>query len=164
MILALDLSLTAMGIATLDDELRAWTFKAKGEGLPRLKTLRAECASWAREADFVVLEGPSYDSKFGKSHERAGLWWLVRERLDRDAKRVAIAPPSSVKLYAAGSGNASKDAVLVAAAKKFAGFEGDNNAADAAWMVAMAADHLGFPLLADVPAKNRKALDGVSWP
>ncbi len=167
-ILALDLSLAATGIAAARDGIlaKAWTHKPKGEGLKRLRAIRSELRAGAHQlnAEVIVMEGPSFNSKGGYQHERAGLWWLVYDDMEHYGYRIAVIPPKSLKLYAAGKGNASKEDVLVAAVRRLAAFEGDNNAADAAWMAAMAVDHYGFPLWADVPAKNRTALDGVVWP
>lgn len=166
-VLGIDLSLTGTGLATIDDDgLHAWTFKSKLTGLARLRSIRAELAYQRQDITLVVLEGPSYGSQQGSQqghHERAGLWWLVVERLDQQSIPVAVAPPKSLKKYATGKGNASKEQVLVAAAKRIEGFDGDNNAADAAWLALMGADFLGAPLV-QVPVVQRDALDGVAWP
>ena len=166
-ILGLDLSLTSSGVAVIGDNLlSAWAFKPKGTGLNRMRQARAEFAYWAREAELVVIEGPSYGSQAGGRqsghHERAGLWWMVYDRLDRDGVHVAVVPPATLKRYATGKGNASKDAMLVAAAKRFADWTGGNDEADAAWLAAMGTDYLGAPFVA-MPAANREALKAVSW-
>lgn len=165
-VLGLDLSLTSTGVATIDEDgLSAWVFKPSGEGLHRLRSAVAELAYWGRDIDLAVIEGPSYGSAPGQRghHERAGLWWMVRDVLDKRDVRVAIAPPKNLKLYATGKGNASKDMVLVAAAKRFPEWEGGNDAADAAWLAAMGAHHLGRPFV-NLTVTGRAALDGVQWP
>ena len=84
-------------------------------------------------------------------------------------------PPASLKMYATGKGNASKDAVLAAAIRRYPDVEFDgNDAADALILAAMGADHLGFPLVsktpsgrksrATLPARNREALGKIDWP
>jgi Holliday junction resolvasome RuvABC endonuclease subunit len=87
---------------------------------------------------------------------------MLLDRLWQDSRAVAIAPPASVKLYAAGKGNASKDQVLTAAVRRLPGFDGDNNEADAAWMAAMGLDHLTGHSV--VPASQRQALAKLKWP
>lgn len=168
-ILGLDLSLTATGLATVDHGIltAAWTFKGSSSGLNRLRGIVAEVYAQARDtkADLVVLEGPAYGAQAGQQghHERAGLWWLVYDRLDRNGYPVVVVPPKSLKKYAAGKGNASKEDVLVAAVRRLPEFDGDNNAADAAWLAVMAADHRGEPVI-EMPAANREAIKGVAWP
>lgn len=167
-ILGLDLSLTSSGVALIGDGLlSAWAYKPKGTGLSRLRQARAEFVYWAREAELVLIEGPSYGSQGGGRqsghHERAGLWWLVYEALDKREIPVAVVPPATLKRYATGKGNASKDAMLVAAAKRFPNWEGGNDEADAAWLAAMGADRLGIPFVS-MPAANREALNAVTWP
>lgn len=166
----IDLSLTSPGLAIVDSiGLVAWTLKPTGTGLDRMRAIRAEITSVVNDdTTLVLIEGPSYGSQSkGRQsghHERAGLWWLVYERLERDTTiPVVVVPPANLKQYATGKGNASKDAVLVAAAKRLPDFDGDNNAADAAWLAAMGADHLGRPLQA-MPQTHRAALAKVQWP
>lgn len=167
-ILGIDLSLTISGVALIGDGLlTVWKYKGNGTGLHRLRQARAEFAYWGREAELAVLEGPSYGSQgAGRQsghHERAGLWWLVYERLDANGIPIAVVPPATLKRYATGKGNASKDAVLVAAAKRFPDWAGGNDEADAAWLAAMGAEHLGTPFV-DMPKANRDALTAVAWP
>lgn len=169
-VIGLDLSLTTTGIAGRD-----WTRLLKppatiaaAGGLTRLRwiteAVRDHIAT-VPAGTLVAVEGPSYGSAAGQQghHERAGLWWMVYDAVDRDHWPIAVIPPASLKRYATGKGNASKDAVLLAAAKRFPWFGGDNNQADALWLAAMAADHLGHPI-ATMPATHRAALDGVTWP
>jgi Holliday junction resolvasome RuvABC endonuclease subunit len=77
----------------------------------------------------------------------------------------AIVPPSNLKKYAVGIGGgpkASKDAVLIAAARRWPTFEGRNDEADALWLAAMGLDHLTGRSV--VPEVNRLALKSCSWP
>jgi crossover junction endodeoxyribonuclease RuvC len=117
-------------------------------------------------ATLAVLEGPSYGNQgSGRQaghHERAGLWWLVREKLDSLGVPVAVAPPATVKKYATGSGNAGKDEVLKAALRRNPDFDGGNDEADAMWLAAMGADHLGRAPI--VPESHRAVLAKVNWP
>lgn len=82
----------------------------------------------------VVIEGPSYGSKnSGSGHERAGLWWQVyREVWVTYTKNIIVVPPTVRAKYATGRGNAGKDEVMLATAKRYPEAAiGDNNVADA---------------------------------
>lgn len=165
-VLGLDLSLTCTGIAG-----PGWTDTitppAALRGAERMLWIRAALLDdYLAGAGLVVVEGPSYGSQAGQRghHERAGLWWLIRCALHNLDVPVAVVPPAALKRYATGRGNASKADMLLAAARRFPWFDGSTaDEADALWLAAMGADHLGHPL-ADMPATHRAALAGVEWP
>lgn len=161
-VVGLDLSLTATGIAV---GLDAWTFRCKLTDTLRLARITGYIADTltVREPALVCIEGPSYGSTTGSQHERGGLWWMVAAAIDELRIPRATVTPSALKKYATGKGNAGKDEMMVATCRRFPHFDGDNNAADALWLAAVAADHLDFPLV-DMPAINRAALDKVQWP
>src|ERR1039457_5292524 len=170
-ITGLDLSLTSTGFARIcggDTTLaRLRTLKRDGHG--RLEFLLAEIACRVRDADLVVVEGPSYGSQAGQKghHERAGLWWLVTHMLWRQGLPYAVVPPAVVKKYATGAGGglkAGKDQVLAAVIRRYPDVPVDgNDQADALVLAAMGADHLGCPLTT-VPKEHRAALAAVTWP
>lgn len=169
-VVGLDLSLSGTGVAISEPVDSGAVYFADTlvppsgwRGVRRLRWIRAAVLDWTRNAHLVVIEGPAYRQGADPgAHERAGLWWLIREALDSREISVAVAAPSAVKKYATGAGNAGKDKVLTAAVRRLPDFDGDNNAADAAWLAAMGADHLGGEPL--VPATHRAALAKVAWP
>jgi crossover junction endodeoxyribonuclease RuvC len=120
-------------------------------------------------ADLVVIEGPSYGNQgTGRQsghHERAGLWWLITHMLWQSNVPYAVVPPASRCRYATGKGNAAKDQVLAAVIRRFGDVAevSDNNQADALVLAAMAADHLGQPLVT-MPVAHVEALVKVTWP
>lgn len=172
-VLGLDLSLTSTGVAHAT--AAAIIKRPPMSGAPDLDRLRwmAEKVAYTVEQpegtpwDLVVIEGPSYGNQgTGRQtghHVRAGLWWIVVDHIDGFGVPYAVVSPASLKKYAAGKGGASKDAVLVEAARRFPNFALTNDAADALWLAAMGHDHLGTPLVT-MPAANRKALEAVPWP
>ena len=164
-VLGLDLSLTSTGIASCTGWADTLKPPAKLRGHDRLRWLLTAVADHTRLADLVVVEGPSYGSQAGQAghHERAGLWWLTTHQLWTREVPVAVAPPSCVKRYATGKGNASKDAVLSAVVRRFAWFGEGNDAADAVILAALGADQVGAPMVA-MPKEHRAALGGVAWP
>lgn len=161
-VLALDLSLSATGVA---DALGTRTIKPTTTGVERLAEIRDEVlyvagmAHTHTKVDLVALEGYSYGSP-NRAHQLGELGGVVRLALHRAGLRWIVVPPSSVKKYASGKGNASKAEVLGAAIRKldYAGF--DDNEADALMLRALVLDALGAPLV-KMPAKNREAVAGV---
>ena len=159
-VLGIDVSLTSTGLAGS----AGWTDvikPAKLDGVERMAFVRARLADYADGADLVVIEGPSFGSIGGKPHERAGLWWQAR--LAFRHCRVAVVSPSTLKKYATGSGRSDKDAVVLAAARRFPWFDGGNDEADALWLCAMGCEFLGEPMVT-MPAVSLAAMAGVKWP
>jgi crossover junction endodeoxyribonuclease RuvC len=147
-VLGVDPSMTATGLATRDE---AGTFETKpdawrGRDLARLQYIAGAVLDAAKGADLVVMEGLAFASKSGKAGDRAGLHWLIRDRLDGLGVPVAIVPPTSRAKYATGKGNAGKDAVLIEVVRRLPVQVANNNEADAVVLLAMGLDHLGEPL------------------
>jgi crossover junction endodeoxyribonuclease RuvC len=170
-VIGLDLSLASTGMAVADASgAQAWSLRpprGKDRGHDRLCWILD--AVWQRFWEYstadglVVVEGPSYSSVGGQQHERAGLWWMVTHRLWLGGVRYAVVPPAVLKKYATGKGNAGKDEMMLATARRFPDFDGGNDAADALWLAAAGADHLGHPPVV-MPATHRAALAKVDWP
>jgi hypothetical protein len=163
-VVGLDLSLTATGLANTTGTQRI-----------RCGDLRG-CArfSWiasavfddgtTQAADLVVIEGPSYGSMSGAGHhEAAGLWWHITYRLEALEVPYAVVPPSTLKKFAAGRGNATKPDMRMALFQR-AGLDlRDDNQVDAWWLRAAGLQALGHPLV-ELPTAQREALDKVAWP
>ncbi|MFG1997897.1 hypothetical protein ACGFNU_01965 [Spirillospora sp. NPDC048911] len=169
--MALDLSLTRVGVAgTGADPKEIWvgSIVVRETAYARLRAIRTEILDHCSGAELVVVEGPSYGSGTGRRerghHERAGLWWLVTYGLWARDVPFAVVPPAAVKRYATGRGQATKDAVLLAAARRYPRVPIESNdEADALILLAMGLDHLGRPL-AEVPKSHRAAVASVAWP
>ncbi|WP_051750079.1 hypothetical protein [Phycicoccus jejuensis] len=172
-VLGLDLSLAATGLALIDTDDRlvvdTWTHGTKPGPdtitgrLTRLDAITSQVTCLDR-IDLVVIEGPSLGQRAQSgTFERAGLWWLTVNRLDQDGVRVVEVPPSTLKRYATGKGNASKDAVLLAVARRYPHVDvKSNDEADALVLAAMGARHLGAPV-DDLPKGHLAAMDAVAW-
>lgn len=173
-ILGIDLSLTSTGLG-ISRGTGVATVRLKPpanlRGLDRMHWICREIAEYTpsySRAHLAVLEGPSYGNQgTGRQaghHERAGLWWLVQDKLHSLGVPCAVAPPACVKKYATGKGNAGKDEVLTAAVRRNEEFDGGNDEADAMWLAAMGADRLfGYPVI-QIPESHRAALAKVEWP
>lgn len=163
-VLALDLSLTSTGMAFPDGGVTRLQFKSTG--IARLRHLRDAvlvAAVGNTNPDVVVIEGFSYGSKGSSIDEVYGLGWVIRLALAEAERPYAVVPPASLKKYATGKGNASKEEMLVAAVKRL-GYDGSSNdEADALWLRAMALDAYGEPVV-EMPAAHRVAAGVVDWP
>jgi Holliday junction resolvasome RuvABC endonuclease subunit len=163
-VIALDVSLSCTGVAGV-----GWTdrIRTKLRGDERLAYLESEIVSFIRAADLVVMEGPSFGHSGPRFHEDlAGLRVLVRRYCYRHQLPYAVVPPSNLKLYTAGRGNATKGEVRSAVADRYdvhTEGAGRYDMADAYGALAAAMDWLGQPLAA-VPERNATALAGCQWP
>jgi Holliday junction resolvasome RuvABC endonuclease subunit len=173
-VIGLDLSLTATGYAdfTRDGQMRTATVHSKpATGVTgtwhRLNHILGNIDALIEDGPFpalVVIEGPSFGSKGAGTWDRAGLWWRIVSGLLTNTHIVAVVPPSTLKRYAAGRGNATKTDMAVALAKRADGLElRDDNQVDAWWLAAAGRQHLGHPVV-DVPKTHRDALAKVAWP
>lgn len=159
-VIGLDLSLSSTGVANAAGRQIIIVKPGKRRGYERLRHITAEILWWCADADVVCVEGPSFQSRSSSEkghHERAGLWWFVTAHLDEAGIEVKVITPSSLKKYATGKGNASKDQVLLAAARRFEWFDGTNDQADALWLSAMGYDLAGQSVV-EMPQTHRAAL------
>lgn len=163
-ILGLDLSLTRTGWAS---SAVTWgvlvPFKGFEHGVPRLDWIMRRVLELAAGVDLVVVEGYSFGSNMAGARAIAELGGLVRWALWRKQVQVVEVPPSNLKKYAAGKGNAGKEEVLAAAIRRLEYSGHDNNEADALWLWQMAADQYGFGA-GVVPQSHREGLVKVKWP
>jgi Holliday junction resolvasome RuvABC endonuclease subunit len=166
-ILALDLSLTAPGICHPDGATETLKIKPALKGMHRLALIRAMVRSTVTtdHVDLVTLEGYSYGSK-GRGVINIGeLGGVIRLALHEASIPFVEIPPSCLKRYATGRGNADKDAVLQQAVIRAGHVFVDNNAADAWWLWQLALAHYepGSPLLVRMPKGNLEGLAKVAW-
>lgn len=123
----------------------------------------------------IAIEGlPTTGTKVNS--ERCYVWWRVVYLLTGYGTPVLPVPPSTVKLYASGMGNANKREVIAAAKRDLSGWEirktgktgkvlatDDDDKADAAWLVAIACHLVGSPIVEVTPFRER-ALEKLILP
>jgi Holliday junction resolvasome RuvABC endonuclease subunit len=175
-VVGLDLSLSATGIAWWIDGSVGCEQVGRA-GVTKLDLVRRigavdkvvqQVLNGAGLADLYVVEAPTFGGHTVATAGRVELnamWWLVVRRLIRAEQHVALVTPTQLKLYGAGKGNAPKNVVVDAVARRLPMFPttGNDNTADAAVLCAMGCDHLGQPIAA-MPAAHRVALNKVAWP
>lgn len=162
-VVGIDPSLTGTGLAGA-----GWTVRLTPpknlDGVRRMKWLRAATLDYLKGTDLVVVEGVSFMSNGAYAAESAGWHWVLRLALDTYGLAWVEVPPASVKKYAVGRGNATKEDVLAAAIRRLPGFTASTtDEADAGWLRAMALDGLGYPQVV-MPEAHRVALAKIAWP
>jgi Holliday junction resolvasome RuvABC endonuclease subunit len=114
----------------------------------RLTAITAEISEYVPLASLVVIESPSFASKFGHTHTRDWLWGKIYDLCARDhGKKVLVVSPSQRMKYATGKGNAQKDQVLAAAIRRWPDVEiTGNDTADALILAAIGCRFLTLPI------------------
>lgn len=156
MIVGIDFSLTSTGVCKIvDGEATCMTIKTKPEQLwwefpARVQGIADEIASWVDGSGevFLVIESPAFSAVSSSLHRMFGGWWLLLNHLigvwgfDVPVR----VTPAQVKKYATGKGNAGKDAVLLAVARRYPDvvFQG-NDEADAFVLAVIGAGVYGCP-------------------
>lgn len=161
-ILALDLSLTATGVATPTGELDTWATDDR-QGDARLVDIsdRLNLLLRRNPVTVAVIEDlPTHAHGAGKT---AMVHGLVRERLLRRGIPIVLVVASQLKKYATGKGNATKPDMRVELLKRTGLDLRDDNQVDAWWLRAMALDAYGQPPV-QLPAVHRDALAKITWP
>jgi len=161
-ILALDLSLTRTGVCRPDGETSCIVTGAL-RGMKRIDAIARQVHALALDADFVAIEGYSFGSKGRSIFDVAELGGCIRFLLYRLRVPFVDVPPSTLKKYATGKGNAPKDAMISAAIRRFDFAGSDNNEADAYLLWCMARQAYGDPV-AKVPQVQAEAVGKVAWP
>lgn len=132
-VIGIDPSLTSLGVARIvhgpgvqvADAVPEWvidTWRVRSCGTAhdplavtasRLRDMVAETYAATAPCDLVVIEGllPSTRARSGKASERAGLWWMLVDRVARADIPVVEVPPASLKRWACGYGRADKTEV-----------------------------------------------------
>lgn len=181
-IVGVDPSLTDTGVAELVcNSVGEWSafphnFPTVGrrgasalETADRINRISTNVAGIVQQADLLVIEGPSMGSSHGMQHERAGLWWRIVHRASMHDVPAAVVAPTTLKKFATGAGNASKQNMKNAAMTRWAHLVGpvrNDNIADALHLATIGAAGLLGP--ASLPPSVHPfpvdTLDAVRWP
>jgi crossover junction endodeoxyribonuclease RuvC len=171
----IDLSLTDTGVAIAYDDGSITTARVRSKGTAtdtlaqrakRLDRLVSDVIAVAGSRGCsIVIEQPAYSQTGGAHHDRSGLWWMLVDFLTHAGDTVIEVAPTTLKKYATGKGNASKDEVLAAVIRRYPAADvSNNNVADAVVLAALGARHAGFPLERDdLSIQRRDALSKVRW-
>lgn len=163
-IVGVDLSITATGI-WLGGGVTVRTNAADPIELRLLSIRRAVLAAaplgFVPHGGVVALE--DFVTKSPAASVLGMVHGIVRVALVEAGVPFVLVPPSSLKKYITGKGNADKATMRMETYKRFGIDIADDNQCDAFGLRVMALDAYGHPL-ADLPAAQRDALEKVAWP
>ena len=164
-VLGIDPSLTATGLALPDGQSQVYKPpKCCNRGMRRLRKIRQKIMGVveAYQPDLVVIEGYAFGARYSHSHSLGELGGAIRLALYEAGVPYIDVPPTVLKMFATGKGNASKEKVLVEAIRRL-DFEGhDNNEADALWLRAFGHTFLEEPIV-DLPQTHLRGLDKATY-
>jgi crossover junction endodeoxyribonuclease RuvC len=175
-VVGIDLSLTSTGLAAVHPDGATYVSRVVSKGSTkdslaerhrRLLTIGSQVLGFVHQLDagLVVIEAPSFASKYGHPHDRSGLWWMVANQVLAHGIPLAAAPPTCRAKYATGKGNAPKDRVLTDVVRRYPEvMVSKNDEADALVLAAMGARHLGRPIEDSLPLTHLAGMAGVEWP
>ena len=160
-IVGLDPSLTSFGIALANGTTKV--IKPKTKGGERLTHLESEVGTACLLADFVVIEGYSYGSKF-KREALGELGGVIRKKLWELGIPFVEIPPTKLKMFATGNGKADKEE-MKDAATSLLGADDDltSDEYDALWLQEVGL-HLAGGSTRMPPTKCTEALKGLELP
>jgi hypothetical protein len=174
-VLGLDLSIAATGICTPTAGLS--TFRPTSQGDARLVEIRNRTVADLFGVDLVAIEGP-FVSMSASTLPLLMLHGAIRCALISNHTPYLIVPPATLKIYATGSGKATKADMRMELYKRttrtdpydtdeyrtHGGLDvADDNQTDAWWLRALALDLTGCPVVS-LPQTHRRALDKLALP
>lgn len=183
-VVGIDLSLSSTGVArvTVDDRGGVWrtwqvASEPRGKGVAAQGLRISDAAARIIEAvlvdpltDLAVIEAMPPGTIQKGIRDTAGLWWMVVSALARQRIPIATVMPSTLKVYATGYGGSTdrkvaKAEMVKAARAAYPGLliAGCHDVADAAFLAAAGARHLGRPVDC-LPDTNLRALEKFKWP
>lgn len=162
-IVAFDLSLACTGWCEGSNIGTLVPPKGHDRGLPRLDWIRARVMEKADSAQLVAIEGYSFASEASRAHSLGELGGLIKWNVWARKIPIVIIPPTSLKMFATGKGNAKKDEVFAAAIRKLGYVGNSHDEADARWLWTMAQAHYTAGPLELTEAQAR-SMEKIDWP
>lgn len=160
-VVGLDLSMTGTGVAhtQVDDRACTHLLVPEGRGDFRLASIRFQVKTYIAGAELVLIEEWLVQS--ATAPITGMVHGVVRTALMELEIPYTTVPPTTLKKYATGRGNATKTQMAVAAFKRADLEFDDDNQCDAWWLWVMARDLSGDPVL-ELPQDHRIALEKVA--
>lgn len=177
-VVGIDPSLSSTGLAYIspEGELKVSCVTSTGKQNEPVETTVQRIFHIANEVvdfvqlhkpDLVVIENPSYGSRFGKPHDRAGLWWKIVDALVHDGYPIARVAPQTRAIYATGNGSSKKDVVVAFVRELYTDILGrripNDDIADAIVLADLGALREGYPLV-EYDEQHTRAEGAVLWP
>lgn len=170
-VIGLDLAAEQSGVATPDGTTIIKAPKPAGktrtlaDDLNRLDHIEAAITTLldTHQPHLVVIEDYASGIRGNPVHRLAEVGGVVRLACRRAGARIALVNVMHLKIYATGSGKATKSQMATSAQARAGLVFPTEDECDAWWLRAMGLDALGHPLI-DLPKVNRDALAKVAWP
>lgn len=172
-ILAIDPSLTSTGICMYIDDIYyvVGTIKPKKlRGMQRLDYISNEIDSYLNLMDhhgrgcLAVIEGYAMGIRGGgRVFDLGELGGVLRMKLWLNRNRIMVVPPSSLKMYACGKGNADKDDVANAVRAEYGKVFNNDDETDAYVLARMGRSYLSGKQTRRWGGKRQQALSSVSF-
>ncbi|MEV8338498.1 hypothetical protein [Leucobacter sp. NPDC077196] len=174
MILGIDFSLTATGVCAISEgEAECFTVVSKPEPYwwlfpERVEEIADRIMNWANAGGFsptVVVESPAYMSKGSGLDRMFGGWWLLIDKLqtahDVEPPILKVAP-AQLKKFVTGKGNAGKDEMNFAIARRYPDVDvTNNNEGDALGLATIGAAVMGEPFTGVLTKYQQEIVDAV---
>ena len=164
-IVGLDPSLTATGVAVSEEgHIDTYTLIPPRtlRGGARLDWIGNQLVVSTESASLVATEGYAFNAR-GRGVHLGELGGVLRRMLFRQGTPLYAVPPASVKKFATGRGNASKEDVLMAAAHSLGYAGSSDHESDALWILTFAMVKVGLIDRVQLTPNQRAAIDGVDW-
>lgn len=172
--MGIDPSLSATGICLPTGETTRWVPPKGFVGDQRLAWFEHQMLTATVNPmtipNLVILEGYAY-GRANQAHQLGELGGIIRLTLRKAFVPYVVVPPSTLKKYATGKGNASKEEVLVQAVLR-RGVEMTNDEADSWWLwqiglayaIEIAGKYETLPGYVYVDRALKAGLDKLDWP
>ncbi len=173
MILGIDFSLTSTGVCAIKDgDAECVTIGSKREDAwhefpNRVEQIALDIFNWVGDDGLgagLVIESPAFAAKGSAVDSMFGGWWLAVRAFGRLGWDPPLrVTPSQLKKFATGKGNAGKDEVLLAVARRYPDVViKNNNEADAVVLAAIGAAAYGEPFNRALTAAQQAVVEAVS--
>lgn len=161
-ITAIDLTLTSTGFAAASGSGVLVPPKALGLGMERNNWIMRKVLELGAGVDVLVIEGYSFGSNSKGTIDRAQLGGIVRWALWSKGIPYVEVPPTSLKMFATGTGKGKKDGIFAEAIRRLGYMGTSHDEADALWLRAMAYAAYGAPIV-QIPQGHKRGLDKINW-
>lgn len=166
-VFALDLALRQTGWAWWrhDRGIYSGVARTKQEtGDERLIAWEAIIAGlYPKNCDMVVIEGPAY-GRHHKAHGLGELHGVVKAWLWNRESSIVTIPPTTLKKFATGKGNASKEMMLAEAVRRLDYPGHHHDEADALWLMQAVLHQYDRPEKKPLPKAQTAVLETIQWP
>lgn len=152
-VIGIDPSLTSLGIAYVnaDDVMSAFAIKSKQRGMTRIIEIEDHVQEYLEgiKPELVVFEGYALGFR-GKSNtifDLGELGGILKRLILKQGIDILLTPPTSLKMFVTGKGNADKDAVAKVIRQQTGQVYKTSDQYDAAGLVMMGEAYLNKRLL-----------------